>query len=114
MNTSGSGVSGRSTPEPDVFIAALGEEAEQWVFRTTQSLRDAGLHVAHDLMGRSLKAQMKEANRQNAPYAVIIGGNELEAEAATVKEMESGGQQEVDFDELAEHLARRVDGTEAE
>ncbi|PSQ79159.1 MAG: histidine--tRNA ligase [Bacteroidetes bacterium QS_1_63_11] len=96
-------------PEPDVFIAALGEEAERWVFRTTQALRDAGLHVAHDLMGRSLKAQMKEANRQNAPYALIIGGNELGAEAATVKEMESGEQEEVPFEDLAEHLLHRVE-----
>ena len=97
-----------SASEPDVFIAALGEEAERWVFRTSQELRSAGLHVAHDLMGRSLKAQMKEANRQNAPYAMIIGGNELEAEAATVKEMESGEQEEVAFDRLTEYLKDHV------
>lgn len=96
------------TPEPDVFIAALGEEAERWVFRTSQSLRDDGLHVAHDLKGRSLKAQMKEANRQNAPYALIIGGNELEAEKATVKEMESGEQEDVAFGQLTDYLRSRV------
>ncbi len=94
------------TPTPDVFIAALGEEAERWGFRTAQALRAEGLHVAHDLMGRSLKAQMKEANRQNAPHTMIIGGNELEAEAATVKEMESGAQEEVPFDGLIEYLTR--------
>jgi histidyl-tRNA synthetase len=99
------------TPTPDVFIAALGDEAERWVFCTSQELRSAGLHVAHDLMGRSLKAQMKEANRQNAPYAMIIGSNELEAEAATVKEMESGEQEEVTFDDLTEYLARRAEAT---
>lgn len=96
------------TPEPDIFIAALGDEAEQWVFRKTQELREAGLHVAHDLKGRSLKAQMKEANRQNAPYTMIIGGNELEAESATVKEMESGAQEEVSFQELTDDLKGRV------
>ncbi|PQJ33398.1 histidine--tRNA ligase [Salinibacter sp. 10B] len=88
-------------PAPDVFIAALGEEAEQWVFRTTQELRAAGLHVALDLKGRSLKAQMREANRQEADYTLIIGGNELEAEEATVKEMESGEQEDVPFAELS-------------
>jgi len=97
-------------PTPDVFIAALGDDAEQWVFRTSQELRNEGLHVAHDLMGRSLKAQMKEANRQKAPYAMIIGGNELEAEAATVKEMKSGEQEEVPFDELTPYLQRRLEG----
>lgn len=96
----------------DVFIAALGEEAERWVLRRTHELRDAGLHVALDLKGRSLKAQMKEANRQNAAYTLIIGGNELDAEEATVKEMESGDQVTVPFGELTAFLkdrnARRV------
>jgi histidyl-tRNA synthetase len=100
-------------PDADVFIAALGEEAERWVFRTTQELRDAGLHVALDLKGRSLKAQMKEANRQNADYTLIIGGNELEAEAATVKEMESGEQVDVPFDDLTGYLKKRTTATSA-
>lgn len=98
------GVERPGLPEPDVFLAALGEDAERWVFRTTQDLRDVGLHVAFDLKGRSLKAQMKEANRQNATYALIIGGNELEAEEATVKEMRSGDQTDVPFADLAAFL----------
>lgn len=97
-----------SLAEPDVFLAALGAEAEQWIFRTTQVLRKAGLHVAHDLKGRSLKAQMREANRQNAAYTIIIGGNELEEEVATVKEMKSGEQKEVAFKELNAYLVDRV------
>ena len=98
---------GTDLPQPhgaDVFLAALGDEAERWVFRTTQRLRDAGLHVAHDLKGRSLKSQMKEANRQNATYTLIIGGNELEAGSAAVKHMESGEQVDVPFDELMAYL----------
>jgi len=95
-------------PRPDVFIAALGNEAEAWVFRTTQTLREAGLQVALDLKGRSLKAQMREANRQGAPYTLIIGDNELDAEAATVKAMESGEQFEVPFGDLVEALVERV------
>ena len=97
-----------SLPQPDVFLAALGKEAERWVFRTAQQLREAGLHVAHDLKGRSLKAQMKEANRQQADYTIIIGDNELEDETATVKEMESGEQTEVAFADLTTHLREAV------
>jgi len=95
-------------PEPDVFIAALGDEAERWVFRTVQRLRDAGLHVAFDMKGRSLKAQMREANRQNATYTMIIGGNELEANAAAVKHMASGEQVDVSFDRLVAYLTERT------
>lgn len=98
------GVDLPGSEDADVFIAALGEEAERWVLRTSQELRDAGLHVALDLKGRSLKAQMKEANRQNAAYTLIIGGNELEEEEATVKEMESGDQVTVPFGKLAAFL----------
>ena len=91
-------------PEPDVFFASLGEDAAEWVFRTVHQLRREGLHVAHDLKGRSLKSQMKEANRQNATHTIIIGGNELESGAAQVKHMASGEQVEVPFAELAAFL----------
>lgn len=97
-----------SVPEPDVFIAALGAEAEQWVFTKTQILRDAGLHVAHDLMGRSLKAQMKEANRQNVSYTLIVGDDELDAGTVTVKDMESGSQKEVPAGDLLAYLKDRL------
>ncbi len=96
-----------AAPTPDVFIAALGDAAERWVFRTAQTLRAEGLSVALDLKGRSLKAQMKEANRQDAPYTLIIGGNELDAGSAQVKEMKTGEQVEVAFDELADYLKQR-------
>ena len=94
-------------PRPDVFIAALGDEAERWVFRNAQALRSEGLSVAIDLKGRSLKAQMKEANRQNAPYTLIIGGNELADQKAQVKTMETGEQVKVAFDRLAAYLKGR-------
>ena len=94
-------------PRPDVFLAALGDEAERWVFRHAQAFRREGLSVALDLKGRSLKSQMKEANRQNAPYTIIIGGNELEEGKAQVKEMETGEQVEVTFDRLAAYLKER-------
>lgn len=99
--------SGTDVPEPegaDVFFASLGDDAEAWVFETVHRLRSEGLHVAHDLKGRSLKSQMKEANRQDATYAIIIGGNELEAGVAQVKHMASGEQVEVPFDGLLEYL----------
>ena len=90
---------------PRVFFAALGADAEAWVFETVHALRKRGIHAAHDLKGRSLKAQMREANRQNAPYSVIIGGNELADGAAQVKTMATGEQEAVSFDELAAYLA---------
>ncbi len=90
---------------PRVFFAALGEDAEAWVFKTVHDLRQQGIHAAHDLKGRSLKAQMREANRQDAPYTVIIGGNELADGAAQVKTMTTGEQTAVSFQDLADYLS---------
>ena len=90
---------------PRVFFAALGDEAEAWVFKTVHALRQHGIHAAHDLKGRSLKAQMREANRQDAPYTVIIGGNELADGAAQVKTMATGEQTAVSFENLADYLS---------
>jgi len=102
------GVEVPAKPTADVFLAALGDDAERWVFRWAQQLRAEGIAVALDLRGRSLKAQMKEANRQNAPYTLIIGGNELAAGEASVKEMATGEQEEVPFDALVDYLKGRL------
>ncbi len=93
-----------AAPEPAVFFAAIGERAERWVFGKVQELRLAGVHAASDLKGRSLKAQMKEANRQNACYTFIIGEDELSAGRAQAKEMKTGEQVEVPFDGLLAFL----------
>ncbi len=92
-------------PEPAAFLVALGDEAERWVFAAAHRLRAAGVAVGFDLRGRSLKAQMKEANRKNARTAVIVGKDELAAQAAQVKDMETGEQRSVPFDDLAGALS---------
>ena len=101
------GVTLPEPPRPDVFLVALGAAARRFVFARAQALRDEGLHVGLDLRGRSMKAQMREADRQNAPYTIIVGDNELEAGRVQVKDMASGDQVEVAFDDLARHLKQR-------
>ena len=91
-------------PKPQVFFVALGDEAARWVFSKAQALRHAGLRVGLDLNGRSMKAQMREANRQGAPFTVIVGKDELAAEKAQVKTMETGDQVEVGFNDLTAYL----------
>lgn len=93
-------------PAPDAFMVALGDEAVRRVFREAQRLRAAGLHVGIDLRGRSMKAQMREANRQNARFTLIVGKDELAAGAAQVKHMARGDQVAVPFEELGNYLKR--------
>ena len=93
------------SPEaPDVFLVALGEDAARWSLKEAQSFRSAGLRVDLDLRGRSLGSQMKEADRQNASFAVIVGRDELDQQQAQVKNMKTGSQQEIAFDQLADDL----------
>lgn len=86
--------------DPDVFFVALGEEAERWAFKTANVFRAEGLSAGIDLKGRSMKAQMREANRQRARFAVIVGQDELTSGVAQVKNMQTGEQKNVTFSDL--------------
>lgn len=92
-------------PRPDAYIVALDDNARRWAVGTATQLRRRGLSVEFDLLGRSMKAQMREANRRGAVWGVIVGSNELEQETAQVKNMGTNEQQSVPFANLAAVLA---------
>jgi histidyl-tRNA synthetase len=92
-------------PKPDVFIAALGSDAKGWAIREALKLRRLGVSVELDFLDRSLKAQMREADRLQARFVIIVGENELAARQASLKDMKTGEQRTVDFRELQALLA---------
>lgn len=73
--------------ETDLFVAALGEAATEKGFGLVHALRTRGLQVAMDHEGRSLKSQMKQANRCNAKHALIMGEDELKKGEAALRDM---------------------------
>ena len=73
-----------------------------------QQLRGKGIRTEKDYLGKSLKAQMKAADRFQAKYVVIIGDSELEKQIAVVREMATGQQQEVPLSQLVEDLEGRL------
>jgi len=89
-------------PEPrlDVFIAALGEEARKETLYWAAYLRKQGFSVDSDFLQRSMKAQMREANRQRARFVILLGENELQNRAFSLKLMDQGEQLTVPFDEI--------------
>ncbi len=89
---------------PDLFLVSLGEEATRWSFTIAHRLREAGLHIGLDLKGRSMKAQMREANRSQSPLVAIVGQDELEQGEVTLKNMGTGEQERVSADDLANRL----------
>ena len=95
--------------EIDLFITTIGEEAQKTAFLYLNHLRRAGIKVEMDYLGRSVKGQMKCADRNNAQYSIILGGNELEKGAATVREMKTGTEEEIELDNLVNEMEKRVE-----
>ena len=91
---------------PILFIVTIDEEARRWAYTKANALRAQGLRVEIDYLGRSVKAQMREANRQEAPYTVVIGGTELQSHSAKLKNMQSGDETTVNLNEIESALKR--------
>lgn len=82
---------------PDLFIAGLGEAASVFCFSLVHELRSAGLWVAMDLEGRSLKSQMKQADKSGAQSVLIVGEDEMKNGQGTLRNMKTQEQQQVDL-----------------
>ena len=76
----------------DIYIATTGEEAENHVQKLILDLRRMGIAAERDLCERSLKAQMKYADKIGARYTMVVGDDELKAGTAQLKNMETGEQ----------------------
>ena len=94
----------------DAFVVALGEEAQGAAFKLLTKLRQAGLKAGMDYAGRSMKAQMKQANKANARFALIIGEDEVKEACVQLKDMEKSEQEKVSFDNIIEKLCAEVKG----
>lgn len=93
----------------EIFVAALGEAASKKAFEIITGLRKAGLSADKDYLGKGLKAQLKQADRVEANYTVIIGDEELNRGVAVVRIMAKGEQEEVPLDKLMNYfLDKRV------
>ncbi len=85
-----------------LYVGILGKEAKAKAYKLVNEIRSHGVIVETDYMDRSVKAQMKYANKIGAKKTVIIGSEELADNRAKVKDMETGEQTEVALDKIAE------------
>ncbi len=81
--------------QPDLFIVALGEKAQLKAVELAKDMREEGYTALYDLNARSLRAQMKYADKMNAMFNVVIGDNEVEQKSATLKNMQTGESQDI-------------------
>ena len=83
---------------PDLFIVAMGDKATLKAVEIAKDMRDEGYSVVYDLNGRSLRAQMKYADKINAKYNVVIGDNEVDTKSAVLKDMATGEQSDISLE----------------
>ena len=88
-----------------VLFTNLGADEEAAVLPLLREVRNRGIAAEIYPEAGKMKKQMEYANRRGIPYVVIVGSQELEVGAATVKEMRTGDQRQVPFGELADALA---------
>jgi len=79
----------------DLYIVRIDKELKQKVVETGLNLRRNRLSVEFDYLDRSVKAQMREANKLNSKFVLFIGGEEFKSGKANLKKMETGEQVEL-------------------
>ena len=94
-------------PEPsgcDLYIAPMGDAASLEAMRIVSDLRANGVSAQTDVVGRSLKAQMKFADKIGAKYTMVLGDNEIAEGKAKIKNMNTGETAEAELADLGENF----------
>jgi histidyl-tRNA synthetase len=100
------GDDGKSEPEgPEAYIICLDDESCREGLSLAKKVRRAGLSSTVDFSCKSLKKQMAAADKANARYAIIIGGDELLTGSLTLRDMTTGEQRGVDAESIVDVLS---------
>ncbi len=98
---------------PDVFIAALGPECQARAFQWSCALGVQGITADMDMEDRSLKSQMKRADRMGADYVLIFGENELKGGPAVLRNMDTREQKWIPLDKVVQEIKTAVQSTQS-
>jgi histidyl-tRNA synthetase len=90
-----------------LYIAAADAAARERAFQLVMELRGKGISAECDLTDRSVKAQMREANKRAAQFTVVLGETELQSGKAQLKRMADGTQQEIALDVIAASISKQ-------
>lgn len=102
---------GISTATPKLFIAAMGCEAENTAFSLLNKLQHHGIYAEMDFSGKSLKAQLRRANKLQCDYTLFLGENELADGNAQLKCMSDGEQTALPLEGIFEQLRQLLDAS---
>ena len=100
----------KETNEMDIYSGSIGKEGLIKSQGIAYRMRSEGIRAEGDSVGRSVKAQMKYANKIGAKYSVILGDNEIAEDTANLKNMETGEQEQIKVSELVEIMKKKING----
>ena len=90
--------------KPKVFVVSQNSDYVDNCLSVVSDLRANGISAECDVTGKSLKSQMKYADKQSSEYVVVIGGNEIESRVIRIKRMSDGFTEEIALDDLKSYL----------
>lgn len=85
---------------PALYLVGLDEAARIWAFQKAIELRRQGICAEVDYLGRSVKSQMREANRQQAQYTIVVGEREMRTKTAWLKNMRTSEETMISLDDI--------------
>lgn len=93
------GVSLEYVSSPELYVASIGEDAGNYAEKLCESLRDVGVYSEFDICGRSLKSQMKYADKIGAKFCLVLGDDEIAQGKAAIRDMTTGNEHSVSLGE---------------
>jgi histidyl-tRNA synthetase len=93
-------------PELDVYFVRVDKELETFVSELVLQLRSQQIKVDFDYLQRSVKAQMREANKLNARFVIFIGGDEYKEGKVNIKNMSDGTEEKIPIHQISEFVAK--------
>jgi histidyl-tRNA synthetase len=99
---------GKNKFKTDLFIAALGAQAQKLAFGLTNELRRFGLAAEMDYADKSLKSQLKRADKLNSSFTLIFGDKEIEEKQILLRNMQTKDQQTIPLDGLLKSIIKII------
>jgi histidyl-tRNA synthetase len=99
---------GKNKFKTDLFIATLGEQAQKFAFTLTNELRCSGISAEMDYADKSLKSQLKRADKLNSSFALIFGDKEIDEKQVILRNMQTKDQQTIPLDGLLESIIKII------
>lgn len=104
MELDSQGITIEEPPAPELYIATMGQKASDFAQQLVYKLRKYNVGAETDLMSRSLKAQMKYADKKGFSNTIVLGDNEIESGKGVLKDMRTGDQKDVSLDSILDRL----------